>query len=437
MLEAYREHVAERASQGIPPLPLSAEQVAALVELLKAPPAGEEETLLELLTERVPPGVDDAAYVKAAFLAAVARGEAHSPLLDKRRAVELLGTMLGGYNVAPLVDLLDDAELSEVAAEQLKFTLLMFDAFHDVEEKARAGNANAQAVLQSWADAEWFTRRSPVPEAIKLTVFKVVGETNTDDLSPAQDAWSRPDIPLHALAMLKNPREGITDAINQIETLKAKGHPVAYVGDVVGTGSSRKSATNSVIWATGNDIPYVPNKRQGGFVLGSKIAPIFFNTLEDSGALPVECDVDKLNMGDVIVLKPYAGRIENEAGELLVEFALKTEVLFDEFQAGGRIPLIIGRTLTSKARESLGLAASDIFRRPVVPEDSGKGYTLAQKIVGKACGTEGIRPGIDQHRGVRADNRPDVDRIFRAGLFRCDAQEIETDRRDCRSIVVH
>ena len=393
MLEAYREHVAERASQGIPPLPLSAEQVAALVELLKAPPAGEEETLLELLTERVPPGVDDAAYVKAAFLAAVARGEAHSPLLDKRRAVELLGTMLGGYNVAPLVDLLDDAELSEVAAEQLKFTLLMFDAFHDVEEKARAGNANAQAVLQSWADAEWFTRRSPVPEAIKLTVFKVVGETNTDDLSPAQDAWSRPDIPLHALAMLKNPREGITDAINQIETLKAKGHPVAYVGDVVGTGSSRKSATNSVIWATGNDIPYVPNKRQGGFVLGSKIAPIFFNTLEDSGALPVECDVDKLNMGDVIVLKPYAGRIENEAGELLVEFALKTEVLFDEFQAGGRIPLIIGRTLTSKARESLGLAASDIFRRPVVPEDSGKGYTLAQKIVGKACGTEGIRPG--------------------------------------------
>ena len=393
MLEAYREHVAERASQGIPPLPLSAEQVAALVELLKAPPAGEEETLLELLTERVPPGVDDAAYVKAAFLAAVARGEAHSPLLDKRRAVELLGTMLGGYNVAPLVDLLDDAELSEVAAEQLKFTLLMFDAFHDVEEKARAGNANAQAALQSWADAEWFTRRSPVPEAIKLTVFKVVGETNTDDLSPAQDAWSRPDIPLHALAMLKNPREGITDAINQIETLKAKGHPVAYVGDVVGTGSSRKSATNSVIWATGNDIPYVPNKRQGGFVLGSKIAPIFFNTLEDSGALPVECDVDKLNMGDVIVLKPYAGRIENEAGELLVEFALKTEVLFDEFQAGGRIPLIIGRTLTSKARESLGLAASDIFRRPVVPEDSGKGYTLAQKIVGKACGTEGIRPG--------------------------------------------
>ncbi|MEZ5589915.1 MAG: bifunctional aconitate hydratase 2/2-methylisocitrate dehydratase [Gammaproteobacteria bacterium] len=393
MLEAYREHVAERASQGIPPLPLSAEQVAALVELLKAPPAGEEETLLELLTERVPPGVDDAAYVKAAFLAAIARGEAHSPLLDKRRAVELLGTMLGGYNVAPLVDLLDDAELSEVAAEQLKFTLLMFDAFHDVEEKARAGNANAQAVLQSWADAEWFTRRPPVPEAIKLTVFKVVGETNTDDLSPAQDAWSRPDIPLHALAMLKNPREGITDAINQIETLKAKGHPVAYVGDVVGTGSSRKSATNSVIWATGNDIPYVPNKRQGGFVLGSKIAPIFFNTLEDSGALPVECDVDKLNMGDVIVLKPYAGRIENEAGELLIEFALKTEVLFDEFQAGGRIPLIIGRTLTGKARDSLGLAASDVFRRPVVPEDSGKGYTLAQKIVGKACGTEGIRPG--------------------------------------------
>jgi len=393
MLKAYREHVAERADQGIPPLPLDASQVAELVELLKAPPAGEDDFLLELLTERVPPGVDDAAYVKAGFLAAVAKGETRSPLLDKRRAVELLGTMLGGYNVAPLVDLLDDAELGETAAEQLKFTLLMFDAFHDVEEKAKAGNANAQAVLQSWADAEWFTRRPQLPEAIKLTVFKVVGETNTDDLSPAQDAWSRPDIPLHSLAMLKNPREGISNGIQQIEELKTKGHPVAYVGDVVGTGSSRKSATNSVLWTTGDDIPYVPNKRQGGFVLGGKIAPIFFNTLEDSGALPIECDVDSLNMGDVIVLKPYAGRIENEAGELLTEFQLKTEVLFDEVRAGGRIPLIIGRTLTGKARESLGLDASDTFRRPETPADSDKGYTLAQKIVGKACDVEGIRPG--------------------------------------------
>ena len=393
MLEAYREHVAERANLGIPPLPLNAEQTAALVELLKAPPAGEEDTLLELLTERVPPGVDDAAYVKAAFLAALAKGETSSPLIDKRRATELLGTMLGGYNVAPLVDLLDDTELGETAAEQLKYTLLMFDAFHDVAEKAKAGNAKAQAVLQSWADAEWFTRRPKLPESIALTVFKVVGETNTDDLSPAQDAWSRPDIPLHALAMLKNPREGIHNAIQQIEELKTKGHPVAYVGDVVGTGSSRKSATNSVIWTTGKDIPYVPNKRQGGYVLGGKIAPIFFNTLEDSGALPIECDVDKLNMGDVIVLKPYAGRIETEAGELLSEFTLKTEVLFDEVQAGGRIPLIIGRTLTAKAREELGLDHSKAFRLPSQPADSGKGYTLAQKIVGKACGVEGVRPG--------------------------------------------
>ena len=393
MLENYRKHAAKRAAQGIPPLPLNAEQTAALVELLKNPPQGEEDALLELLTERVPPGVDDAAYVKAAFLAAVAKGEAQSPLIDKKHATELLGTMLGGYNVAPLVDLLDDAELGETAAEQLKYTLLMFDAFHDVAEKAKAGNVNAKAVLQSWADAEWFTRRPKLPESIKLTVFKVVGETNTDDLSPAQDAWSRPDIPLHALAMLKNPREGIYNAIQQIEELKQKGHPVAYVGDVVGTGSSRKSATNSVLWATGDDIPYVPNKRQGGYVLGSKIAPIFFNTLEDSGALPIECNVDTLSMDDVIVLKPYEGRIETESGEVLSEFSLKTNVLFDEVQAGGRIPLIIGRTLTAKAREELGLDHSEVFRLPAQPEDSGKGYTLAQKIVGRACGVEGVRPG--------------------------------------------
>ncbi|MGD8910722.1 MAG: bifunctional aconitate hydratase 2/2-methylisocitrate dehydratase [Chromatiales bacterium] len=393
MLEVYRQHVEERAQQGIPPLPLDAQQVADLVELLKSPPAGEEETLLDLLTNRVPPGVDDAAYVKAGFLAAVAKGEAESPIVDKRMAVELLGTMLGGYNIQPLIDLMDDSELGELAAEQLMFTLLMFDAFHDVKEKADAGNAYAKAVMESWADAEWFKRKPDVPAEIKLTVFKVTGETNTDDLSPAQDAWSRPDIPLHALAMLKNEREGIHDAIAQIDELKEKGHMVAYVGDVVGTGSSRKSATNSVLWTTGVDIPYVPNKRQGGVVLGGKIAPIFFNTVEDSGALPIECEVDKLNMGDVIVLKPYEGRIESESGELLSEFSLKTEVLLDEVKAGGRIPLIIGRSLTERAREALGLEATDVFRRPVDPEDSGKGFTLAQKIVGKACGVAGVRPG--------------------------------------------
>jgi len=400
MLEAYRKHVEERAAQGIPPLPLNAEQVNELVALLKDPPAGEEQTLVDLLTNRVPPGVDEAAYVKAGFLAAVAKGEARSPLVDGRKAVELLGTMLGGYNIEPLIDLLDDAGLGELAADQLKFTLLMFDAFHDVEEKAKAGNANAKAVIQSWAEAEWFTRKPKVPEEIKLTVFKVPGETNTDDLSPAQDAWSRPDIPLHALAMLKNERDGIKpdDAgkigpIKEIEALKEKGLPLAYVGDVVGTGSSRKSATNSVLWHMGNDIPFVPNKRQGGVVLGGKIAPIFFNTVEDSGALPIECPVDELNTGDTIVVKPYAGRIEDPSGRLLSELTLKTEVLLDEVQAGGRIPLIIGRSLTAKARESLGLGHSEVFRRPVDPQDSGKGFTLAQKMVGRACGVAGIRPG--------------------------------------------
>ncbi|MCG7933431.1 MAG: bifunctional aconitate hydratase 2/2-methylisocitrate dehydratase [Candidatus Thiodiazotropha taylori] len=400
MLEAYRQHVAERAKQGIPPLPLNAQQVADLVELLKSPPAGEEETLLDLLTNRVPPGVDDAAYVKAGFLAAVAKGEAASPLVDKAKAVELLGTMLGGYNIQPLIELMDDAELGELAAEQLKYTLLMFDAFHDVKEKADAGSANAKAVMNSWAEAEWFKRKPDVPEEIKLTVFKVTGETNTDDLSPAQDAWSRPDIPLHALAMLKNEREGIKPdeqgkigPIVELNALKEKGLPLAYVGDVVGTGSSRKSATNSVLWHMGDDIPFVPNKRQGGVVLGGKIAPIFFNTVEDSGALPIECPVEKLAMGDVIVVKPYEGKIETDSGELLSEFSLKTEVLLDEAKAGGRIPLIIGRSLTERAREALGLGATELFRRPVDPQDSGKGFTLAQKMVGKACGVEGIRPG--------------------------------------------
>ena len=400
MLEAYRAHVAERAEQGVPPLPLSADQVNGLVELLKNPPAGEEDALMDLLINRVPPGVDDAAYVKAAFLAAVAKGEASSPLVNKEKAVELLGTMLGGYNIQPMIDLLDDADLGGLAAEQLKYTLLMFDAFHDVNEKVKAGNANAKAVVESWANAEWFTRKADVPAEIKLTVFKVTGETNTDDLSPAQDAWSRPDIPVHALAMLKMEREGSvpdengkTGPINLIEELKAKGNPLVYVGDVVGTGSSRKSATNSVLWHMGDDIPFVPNKRSGGVVLGGKIAPIFFNTVEDSGALPIECPVEQMNMGDVITVKPYEGVVTNEAGEVISEFSLKTDVILDEVKAGGRIPLIIGRSLTEKAREALGLDATDTFRRPVDPADTGKGFTLAQKMVGKACGVDGIRPG--------------------------------------------
>ncbi len=396
MLEAYRKHAAERAAQGIPPLPLTAEQTTQLIDLLKSPPAGEEAFLLNLLTERVPPGVDDAAYVKAAFLADVAKGKATSPLVDRAKAIELLGTMLGGYNILPLVDLLDDAEYAAKAAAELKHTLLMFDAFHDVAEKAQKGNPHAQAVLESWADAEWFKHKKDLPDAIRLTVFQVAGETNTDDLSPAQDAWSRPDIPLHSLAMLKNPRPGITNAIEQIEALKNKGNGVAYVGDVVGTGSSRKSATNSVLWTMGDDIPFVPNKRQGGVVIGGKIAPIFFNTLEDSGALPVECDVSKLKMGEVIVLKPYEGRIENEKGELLTEFELKTDVILDEVKAGGRIPLIIGRSLTERAREVLKLGPSDAFRRPENPGESKAGFTLAQKIVGRACGLtegQGVRPG--------------------------------------------
>ncbi|PWV82831.1 bifunctional aconitate hydratase 2/2-methylisocitrate dehydratase [Halomonas sp. A11-A] len=402
MLEAYRQHVEERATEGVPPKPLNAEQVAALVELLKAPPAGEEEFVLDLITNRVPPGVDEAAYVKAGFLTAIAKGEAESPLIDKVHAVKLLGTMQGGYNIATLVELLDDAELAKEAGEQLKHTLLMFDAFHDVEERAKAGNAVAKEVMQSWADAEWFLAKPKLEEKITLTVFKVPGETNTDDLSPAPDAWSRPDIPLHANAMLKNEREGIEPEepgvkgpLKQIEEVKAKGFPVAYVGDVVGTGSSRKSATNSVLWFFGDDIPYVPNKRAGGFCFGGKIAPIFFNTMEDAGALPIEMDVSKLEMGDVIDVYPYEGKVcKHGTDEVLTTFELKTQVILDEVRAGGRIPLIIGRGLTGKARESLGLAPSDVFRLPEQPKDTGKGFTLAQKMVGKACGMDGVRPGM-------------------------------------------
>ncbi|KJG10458.1 bifunctional aconitate hydratase 2/2-methylisocitrate dehydratase [Photobacterium kishitanii] len=401
MLEAYRKHVEERAAEGVVAQPLNAEQVAALIELLKTPPQGEEAVLLDLLENRIPPGVDEAAYVKAGFLAAITTGETQSPLVSKAKAAQLLGTMQGGYNIEPLIALLDDAELAPIAVTALSHTLLMFDSFYDVEQKAKSGNAFAEQVLQSWADAEWFLSKPALAEKITLTVFKVTGETNTDDLSPAPDAWSRPDIPLHALAMLKIEREGITPdqagtigPITQIDALKQLGHQLVYVGDVVGTGSSRKSATNSVLWFMGDDIPYVPNKRAGGYVLGGKIAPIFFNTMEDAGALPIEVDVTKLAMGDVIDVYPFKGEVRRHGSDELVStFKLKTDVLIDEVRAGGRIPLIIGRGLTDRARQALNLPTSDVFRRPVAVEDSGKGYTLAQKMVGKACGVEGVRPG--------------------------------------------
>ena len=394
MLEAYRKHAAERAEQGIVPKPLSAEQVAGLVELLKSPPAGEEEFLMDLLSNRVPAGVDEAAYVKAGFLSAVAKGEAKSPLIDQPLAVKLLGTMLGGYNISTLVELLDSDTLAVAAADELCHTLLMFDAFHDVAEKAKAGNVEAQRVLQSWADAQWFTNKPELSNKITAVVYKIPGETNTDDLSPAQDAWSRPDIPLHAQAMYKNPREGVTNAEEQIKELELTGHPVALVGDVMGTGSSRKSATNSVLWHIGDDMPYIPNKRDGGICIGGNIAPIFYNTMEDAGALPIETVVDNMNTGDIIDIDVYTGRITNyENGELISEFELKTDVLLDEVRAGGRIPLIIGRGLTQRAREELNLEPSSVFRIPITAAESNKGFTLAQKMVGKACGVEGVRPG--------------------------------------------
>ena len=400
MLEAYRAHVAERALENIPAKPLDPEWTAGLVELLKNPPAGEEAFLLDLIANRVPPGVDEAAYVKASFLTALVNGEASSPIIDRSAAVTLLGNMHGGYNVATLVALLDDAELASQAAEELKSTLLVFDAFHDVAEKADGGNANAKAVMQSWADAEWFTANDAVPESIKVAVFKATGEINTDDLSPAQDAWSRPDIPLHARAMFKMTRDGmhpeehgVVGPMTQIEELKARGLPVAFIGDVVGTGSSRKSATNSVLWFFGEDMPGVPNKRSGGICFGSKVAPIFFNTMEDAGALVFEAPVDNIANGDVITIYPYEGKILNEAGDVVSEFEHKSEVILDEVQADGRINLIIGRGLTQRAREHMGLPPSEVFRHPTAPIQSDAGYTLAQKMVGKACGTDGIRPG--------------------------------------------
>lgn len=400
MLEAYRAHVEERQLQGIPPKPLGPEWTAGLVDLLKNPPKGEEKFLLDLIANRVPPGVDEAAYVKAGFLSAIVNGDVSSPLIDRSAAVTLLGNMHGGYNVATLVSLLDDTELSSQAAKELKSTLLVFDTFHDVAEKADSGNTDAKSVMQSWADAEWFTSNDAVPHSIKVAIFKATGEINTDDLSPAQDAWSRPDIPLHARAMFKMTREGmhpeehgVVGPMTQIDELKARGLPVAFIGDVVGTGSSRKSATNSVLWFFGDDMPGVPNKRSGGICFGSKVAPIFFNTMEDAGALVFEAPVDNINNGDVVEIFPYEGKILNEAGEVISEFQHKSEVILDEVQADGRINLIIGRGLTQRAREHMGLPPSDVFRHPAAPIESDAGFTLAQKMVGKACGTDGIRPG--------------------------------------------
>ena len=392
MLNEYKAHVDERAEQNIPPLPLDAEQTAKLVDLLKSD-HDESDFLLHLFKERVPAGVDQSAYVKAAFLADLTTGKAESPYITKVEAVEILGTMLGGYNIAPLVECLKIDGLGNAAADALSTTLLIFDAFNEIFELSST-NEHAKRVVQSWADGLWFTQKPEVPDTIKLTVYKVSGEINTDDLSPATDAWSRPDIPLHALAMFKMPREGLDTPLETIEELKKKGNPLAFVGDVVGTGSSRKSATNSVLWHMGDDIPCIPNKKEGGFCFGSKIAPIFFNTMEDSGSFPIEFDVSVLEMGQEIVLKPYEGKIlDASTNEVLTTFELKTEVLLDEVRANGRIPLIIGRQLTDKTRESLGIEPSKVFRRPDAEDASDKGYTLAQKMVGKACGVEGIRPG--------------------------------------------
>ena len=388
MLSAYRDHVAERAQQGIPPLPLNAQQASALCDLLQKPPAGEEEFLLSLLRDRIPPGVDQAAYVKAGWLTAIAKGELTSPLVTPSRAVELLGTMVGGYNVHTLINLLENDDLGDLAATALKKTLLVFDAFNQVLELSKT-NARARSVIESWAAAEWFTSRPALPETVTVTVFKVTGEINTDDFSPASQAFSRPDIPLHALCMLESM---MPTGLKTIAELKEKGHPVAFVGDVVGTGSSRKSAINSVLWHIGNDIPFIPNKRSGGVILGSTIAPIFFNTAEDAGALPIQCDVSKLETGDVITIHTRAGKITNSAGETISTFSLTPDTIADEVRAGGRIPLLIGRSLTAKTRQAIGLPASDIFILPSTPTDTGKGYTLAQKMVGKACGVRGVRP---------------------------------------------
>ena len=392
MLNEYKAHVDERAAQNIPPLPLDADQTAQLADLLKSEHE-ESELLLHLLRERVPAGVDQSAYVKAAFLADITTGETSSPYITKSDAVHILGTMLGGYNIQPLIECLKIDELGDEAAEALGKTLLIFDAFNEIFELSKT-NEYAKKVVDAWAEGKWFTEKAKLPEQIKLTVYKVPGEINTDDLSPATDAWSRPDIPLHALAMFKMPREGLDRPLETIEELKEKGNPLVFVGDVVGTGSSRKSATNSVLWHMGDEIPYIPNKKEGGFCFGGKIAPIFFNTLEDSGAFPIELDVSKMEMGQEIILEPYNGKVlDASSNEVVSTFELKTDVLLDEVRANGRIPLIIGRQLTDKTREALDLEPTDIFTRPDAADVSDKGYTLAQKMVGKACGVEGIRPG--------------------------------------------
>ena len=400
MLVEYREHVNKRKSQNIPPKPLNADQTSGLVKLLKNPPNGEENFLLDLISNRVPPGVDEAAYVKASFLSAIATGKDHSPIISRELSVKLLGQMLGGYNVATLVELLDDEDMQECAAEQLKSTILVFDAFHDVAEKATDGNNLAKSVIESWANAEWFLKNKEVPKSIKTIVFKANGETNTDDLSPAQDAWSRPDIPLHALAMFKMERDGLTPDIpgeigpmTQIEEIKSNNLPVTFIGDVLGTGSSRKSATNSVLWFFGDDIPGVPNKRSGGICFGTKVAPIFFNTMEDAGALVFEASVDDISHGDIVEIFPYDGKIVDEVGNIITTFSHKSDVILDEVRAGGRINLIVGRGLTQRARDFLNLPATEVFREPTVQDESQKGYTLAQKMVGKACGKNGVRPG--------------------------------------------
>jgi aconitate hydratase 2/2-methylisocitrate dehydratase len=392
MLSEYKAHVDERAAQNIPPLPLDADQTAQLVDLLKSEHE-ESELLLHLLKERVPAGVDQSAYVKAAFLADITTGKTSSPYIAKSDAVHILGTMLGGYNIQPLIECLKIDELGDEAAEALGKTLLIFDAFNEIFDLSKT-NEYAKKVVDAWAEGKWFTEKAKLPEQIKLTVYKVPGEINTDDLSPATDAWSRPDIPLHALAMFKMPREGLDRPLETIEELKEKGNPLVFVGDVVGTGSSRKSATNSVLWHMGDEIPFIPNKKEGGFCFGGKIAPIFFNTLEDSGAFPIELDVSKMEMGQEIILEPYNGKVlDASSNEVISTFKLKTEVLLDEVRANGRIPLIIGRQLTDKTREALDLEPTDIFTRPDAADTSDKGYTLAQKMVGKACGVEGIRPG--------------------------------------------
>ncbi len=400
MLVEYREHVNKRKSQNIPPKPLNADQTSDLVKLLKNPPKGEENYLLDLISNRVPPGVDEAAYVKASFLSAIATVKDHSPIISRELSVKLLGQMLGGYNVATLVELLDDEDMQECAAEQLKSTILVFDAFHDVAEKATDGNNLAKSVIESWANAEWFLKNKEVPKSIKTIVFKANGETNTDDLSPAQDAWSRPDIPLHALAMFKMERDGLTPDIpgeigpmTQIEEIKSNNLPVTFIGDVLGTGSSRKSATNSVLWFFGDDIPGVPNKRSGGICFGTKVAPIFFNTMEDAGALVFEASVDDISHGDIVEIFPYDGKIVDEVGNIITTFSHKSDVILDEVRAGGRINLIVGRGLTQRARDFLNLPATEAFREPTVQGESQKGYTLAQKMVGKACGKNGVRPG--------------------------------------------